>query len=111
VRIDKKKLLKIFLDDLERNCPDSVQRNGWTHADKYLTDKGYEGHRAYKLESRRGKIKFKLFHFRPFQGGDFYWVRLDRKVAEKIIVFGHVPDLSRKDQNRQGINFMEVDQR
>ena len=57
MRIDKKKLLDIFLKDLQSNCPESpfdefgIQRNGWTHVDKYLTDKGYHGERAVRIKS------------------------------------------------------------
>lgn len=94
MRIDKRRLLNIFLKDLERNCPEAVQRNGWVHADRHLTDKGYQGERAVRIESERGSIKFRLFEFSPFQGGDAYWIRLPRDMAEKIIVFGAVPDLT-----------------
>lgn len=102
MKIDKKRLLNIFLEDLEKNCPEAVRRDGWIWADKYLTSKGYQGQRSVRLESRPGSIKFKLFHFPPFQGGDAYWLRLDRDTAEKILVFGQVPDLSRKLPDADG---------
>lgn len=100
MRINKKKLLDIFLKDLESNCPESpfdefgIQRNGWTHVDKYLTEKGYHGERAVRIKSERNSVKLRLFSFLSFQGGDSYWVRIPRDLAEKILFFGAVPEVN-----------------